>query len=170
MFKASLDSALGRADVTASMKDEARADADRFFALLKSLQETPSASLPCGAIFEFAGVALSIGLLAGLSPGEVGALLTRARSDFSRRGGKESGKSCRELRPWSAHAQKLAKAANAANKNTSNGNIASYITSCWTSYVKRPGYRTLETFVSDLRKSGDLPQRAGSLAKRTGSA
>jgi len=171
MFRASLDKVLGRADIKENIKAKVRADADRFWALLERLQETPPALLPCEAIIEFAGIALLTGLQVGLSPDEIDALRRRDRSDFSRGGGKESGKSRRELRPWPAHAQKLAKAAYAANNDASDGAIASYIENSWASpTAKCPGYRTLETFVSDLRKSADLPQRARSFPKRTGSA
>lgn len=170
LFKASLDKVLARADVKETSKEEARSDAGRFLASLERLQKEPPASLSIAEILDFASVALLTGLQAGLSPDEIDALRKRDRSDFSRRGGKKSGIDRRELRPWTAHAEKLAKAAYAADNDASDGDIAGYIMASWAHSAKRPGYRTLETFIAGKRKSGDLPRRTSSLRKRTGSA
>jgi hypothetical protein len=85
-----------------------------------------------------------------LSPAEIG-----------RTGGKKSGEVRRAGRKWVPHATELAEAACSRDPAASHGRIAGLIADNWKSReVDCPGHDTLSTFVSELRASGQLPQRA----------
>jgi hypothetical protein len=87
--------------------------------------------------------------------------------ETGRAGGKKSAEKRREKREkWVPHARELAKEAYLRNPAASNDDIASEIESSWKlGDVDCPGHGTLWVFVSDLRKSGDLPQRRPSSRK-----
>lgn len=84
-------------------------------------------------------------------------------------GGKKSGAVRKENRPWKPHAAELAKEAYSNDGDVSNESFADAISDRWRlKEPECPGHRTLTTFVSELRKSGQLPQRRGSFRKRSG--
>ena len=92
-------------------------------------------------------------------------VLRKARAEIGREAGRESGRK-RKARPWWEHARDLAKAICAKEPRPSDGAIASEIENRWKlDNVKCPGHRTLEAYVSELTRSGTLPQRTGSLRK-----
>jgi hypothetical protein len=89
--------------------------------------------------------------------------------EMSSAGGKRSGIARRANRPWTGHASELAIEAHSREPNLSNEKIVAKISDNWK--LERPncpGSRTLAAFVAQLRKTRVLPQRSGSLQKRSG--
>ncbi len=88
--------------------------------------------------------------------------------EMSSAGGKKSGIARRAKRPWTQHASDLAIEAHSREPNLSNERVAAKISDNWKlADPNCPGSRTLSAFVAELRKSGVLPQRSGSLQKRS---
>jgi hypothetical protein len=93
----------------------------------------------------------------------------KAHYEMSSAGGKRSGIARREKRAWAQHASELAIEAHTREPSLSNERIAAKISDNWKlENPNCPGSRTLSKFISELRKSGSLPQRSGSLQKRSG--
>jgi hypothetical protein len=88
-------------------------------------------------------------------------------SKLGREGGKKSGASRKANRPWASHAADLAQKASEHDPRFSDSKIATWIEGGW-KLGKCPGHRTLEGFISYLRKDGKLPQRSGSFQKQSG--
>jgi hypothetical protein len=155
MFHLALKAALDRKDLDDNAKDEVRAGAEEFLALFEIFREAPELSRLRGAIFEFAGIALLTGLQAGRSPVEV----DRHHSKLSQ-GGKNSAAGREERWPWKPRAEALAKEAYERDPSLSDGKVASEIQVNWKlADPACPAHRSLEKLVSDMRKSGALPQR-----------
>lgn len=155
LFHLALIAALDRKDLDDNAKDEVRAGADVFSALFEIFREAPQLSRLRRAIFEFAGIALLTGLQAGLSPTEADTL----RSGWVQ-GGKNSAAGREERWPWKPHAEALAKEAYKRDPSLSDGKVASEIEANWKlADPVCPSHRSLEAFVSKLRKDGVIPQR-----------
>jgi hypothetical protein len=96
------------------------------------------------------------------APSNVASAAKTTVNDAGRAGGIESGVKRREGRKWVSHARKHARAAYKRNQGASNVEIAKAIEDNWKlKRVTCPERKTLERFVSELRKSGELlPRRA----------
>jgi hypothetical protein len=122
-------------------------------------------------IFNAIWAGLNLAMTATLSAGVIERLYAEARSRLGSSGGKK-GTASRQLKraAWTKHATQLAQEAHSRDSNLSNEKMAAAISDHWK--LEKPGYpgnRTLTSFVSELRNSGQLPQRSGSLPKRSGS-
>jgi hypothetical protein len=81
-------------------------------------------------------------------------------AEIGRTGGRKSGEVRRAGRKWVPHATELAEAACSREPAASHGRIAVLIADNWKlREVDCPGHDTLSKFVSELRASGQLPQR-----------
>lgn len=155
MFHLALIAALDRKDLDDNAKDELRAGAEVFLALVEIFREAPGLSRLREAIFEFAGIALLTGLQAGRSPVEV----DRHHSKLSQ-GGKTSAAGREARWPWRHHAEELAKEVCDRDRTLSPGKVADAIGRAWKlADLECPGHKSLEMFVSKLRESGSLPRR-----------
>jgi hypothetical protein len=96
------------------------------------------------------------------APPSVASAAKTTVAEAGRAGGKKSGVKRREGRKWVPHATELAKAAYLRNPAYWNTEIAKEIEDNWSSRVTCPERKTLERFVSELRKSGELPPRSAS--------
>lgn len=113
---------------------------------------------------------ISLGMASPLSAEGVERLYAEARSTMGSAGGKKSSVSreAKRLR-WTSYATELAKKAFARDPNAADEKIAGAMSDHWKpEEPKCPSFRTLEKFVSELRANGQLPQRTGSLPKRSG--
>jgi hypothetical protein len=125
--------------------------------------------------------AFSMGVLIGrsVSDEDITQILTTAQLvwaantpvshlEISKVAGKKSGEARRANRAWLSHATELALCAR-IDPQASNEKIAGLIADKWKlEQPSAPGIRTLTGFVAELRRDGKLPQRTGSLRKRTG--
>jgi hypothetical protein len=125
--------------------------------------------------------AFSMGVLIGrsVSDEEVTQILATAKLvwaahtpvshlEISSIAGKKSGEARRANRAWLSHATEVALCAR-IDPQSSNEKIAGLIADKWKlEQPSAPGIRTLSGFVAELRRDGKLPQRTGSLRKRTG--
>lgn len=152
LFNLALGAVLDRKDLDDSVKDDVRAGADAFLAMLEIFRETPGLSRLRQAIFEFAGIALLTGLQAGLSPVEFENLRSKQVQ-----GGKNSAAGREARWNWKPHATELAKE---VNPGLSDGDVAKAIEGNWNrADLKCPGRKSLEILVSNLRNSGGIPRR-----------
>jgi hypothetical protein len=132
---------------------------------VREARNAPNGNLVLNVIW----AGLSLGMSSGLSTEGVERLYSEARSTMGSAGGRKSGVSRKANRPWASYATELAKTAFSRNPNATNEKIAGAISDHWKpEKPKCPSFRTLERFVSELRANGQLPQRTGSLPKRSG--
>jgi hypothetical protein len=111
--------------------------------------------------FKLALAVQEIALIARFGPEEVLKFKLRALVEGGQRGGKKSGEARRrENKPWARHATDLAQAICAELPDASHENVALEIVGRWKLERPPPGVRTLEKFVSELRKAETLPKRA----------
>jgi hypothetical protein len=90
----------------------------------------------------------------------------RSPAEIGRAGGKKSGESRRASRKWVPLATTLAQAAYLREPAASNEDIAGEIADKWNlREVNYPGPKTLSRFVSELRASGQLPQKSAKRRK-----
>lgn len=163
--EAAVGSALAHRALTEETKNELLFDAKRLALGIRSFRNAPSR----GAVYRLVLSALFVGLRASLQADEVDSLSARVRSEMGRRGGKKSGSVRRASRRWLPHATQLAIEACECGPNASHEAVAGKISDCWKiADINCPGIRMLAKFVSDLRSTGQLPQRSGSLRKRSG--
>jgi hypothetical protein len=155
---------LDREDLDKADKEEALADAEELWAMFHGFRE--ASHVPRGIAFQFASLALLTGLRAGLRPDQVKKIRGGMPAELGRGGGKRSGVVRKAKRRWVTHATELAKDACSRDSDLSIEKVAGAISDHWKHKDPRcPGMRTLETFVSNGRKTGQLPQRTGLLRK-----
>ena len=162
VLQAAVESALGRSGLTEDARREVLFDADLAAVKLRAFRNAPNR----GAVIALAMSALFVGLRALMPEGQVAGLRQQLRAEHGRPGGTESGKVRREKREWVPHATELAKQICSEHPDWSHGKVAEEIAIGWklNPDICR-SHRTLENFVSDRRKSGQLPQRTLSLRK-----
>ncbi|HZZ24024.1 MAG TPA: hypothetical protein VFE60_16220 [Roseiarcus sp.] len=114
------------------------------------------------AAFRLASTTQEMEMIARLGLEEAEKRKRRALSEGGHRGGKASGKvRSRENKPWAGHAAELAQVICAELPDASNEKVAVEVVSGWKLETPLPPTaRTLEKFVSELRKAGTLPKRA----------
>jgi hypothetical protein len=83
----------------------------------------------------------------------------RAMSEGGRRGGKNSGKTRKENRPWVPHATELEKVIRVEFPDASDETVAVEIVTRWKLEARPPGVRWVSKFVSKLREARTLPKR-----------
>jgi hypothetical protein len=162
VLKAAVKSALERSGLTEDARREVLFDADVAAVKLRAFRNAPNR----GAVIALAMSALFVGLRAFMPEAQVAELRQQLRAEHGRPGGTQSGKVRREKREWVPHATELAKGICSDHPDWSHGKVAEEITFRWKQDLNICcGHRTLENFVSDRRKSGQLPQRTRSLRK-----
>jgi hypothetical protein len=123
---------------------------------------TAAVSATAQGAIRLASVVQKMEMIARLGLEEAEKRKRRAMSDGGRDGGTNSGKArARENKPWAPHATELARAIYSELPNASNEKVAVEIVSGWKLETPLPPtVRTLEKFVSELRKARKLPKRA----------
>jgi hypothetical protein len=119
----------------------------------------PISAAAQGAI-RLASVVQQMTLIASLGPKEAQKRKRRAMSMGGRKGGKESGKTRKENRPWVPHATELAPAIFTELSEASDEKVALEIRDRWKlEHPPAPSVRTLVRFFNELREAGTLPKR-----------
>lgn len=167
IFDQCMERVLARPDLSAGRRTNAQEDADAFFFVFTELQREDLGPKEMKELaYELTTRALFTGLRAGLSPEEVEKIelhaeIGRKVVSGGKRGGTKSGEArSGENRPWVPHATELAQVI-CSERDASDEVVAVEIVTRWRlEKPLPPGMRTLETFVSELRKAGTLPKRA----------
>jgi hypothetical protein len=131
----------------------------RFVTLFDELLAAPPAARE--STFTLALATQEMEMIARLGLKEAEKRRRRAMSEGGRKGGKNSGKTRKENRPWVPHATELEKVIRTTFPDASDETVAVEIVTRWKLETPLPPtVRTLEKFVSEFRKPGTLPKRA----------
>ena len=159
--------AIIRDDLTDGEKSEiVRDDLGTVVATLAMLWRGTN-SVPGDVAIEFAWSTFWIGLRAGLTPEEIERLRVEWFRSRQRASAVGRVKQRREASlGWKVHAKEIIKRVRDKNPEASQEKVAEKVLETWhAADVDPPGFRTLVSYVAELEREREIPQRAGSRRK-----